>query len=288
MNAPGQPIIIVKRRGKGHGGGHHGGAWKVAYADFVTAMMSLFIVLWLASSSEQVKKAVGGYFNDPKGAVKDAGNGMKGSGSESIAVKKEDMGKLKEKLEQAINDAAALRKIKEHVVFTVTSEGLRVELLEGDDSTFFESGSPTPTTFGDDLIRKLAEEIGKLPNKVTVEGHTDSRPYSGRANYSNWELSADRANAARRLMQENGIRRDQVTQVRGFADQSLRNPANPKDGTNRRITLIIQYRADPVPEEPQSTPAKPATPAPAYPPVANQAPSGPASAPATPAKPPAR
>jgi chemotaxis protein MotB len=253
MNGP-QPIIIVKRRAKGHGG-HHGGAWKVAYADFVTAMMSLFIVLWLVSSSEQIKKAVGGYFTDPRGYAKDAGNGMKGSGSESISVKKDDLGKLKDKLEQAVRDSAALRKIKEHIVFTITNEGLRVELLEGDGSTFFESGSPLPTTFGEDLLQKLAEEIGKLPNKVTVEGHTDSRPYLGRANYSNWELSADRANASRRLMQEKGIRADQVTQVRGFADQSLRNKANPKDGTNRRITLIIQYQTDPEPEPPKADPA---------------------------------
>ena len=161
--------------------------------------MSLFIVLWLVSSSDKVKKAVGGYFNDPKGAIKDAGSGARGSGGESVTVKKDDMKKLKDKLEQAVRNSAALQKIKEHVVFTVTNEGLRVELLEGDDSTFFESGSPLPTEFGKDLLRKLAEEIGKLPNKVTVEGHTDSRPYLGRVDYSNWELSADRANAARRL-----------------------------------------------------------------------------------------
>jgi chemotaxis protein MotB len=264
----GQPIIIIKRRAKGHAG-HHGGAWKVAYADFVTAMMSLFIVLWLVSSSDKVKKAVGGYFNDPKGAIKDAGSGARGSGGESVTVKKDDMKKLKDKLEQAVRNSAALQKIKEHVVFTVTNEGLRVELLEGDDSTFFESGSPLPTEFGKDLLRKLAEEIGKLPNKVTVEGHTDSRPYLGRVDYSNWELSADRANAARRLMQHTGIREDQVTQVRGFADQSLRNAANPKDGTNRRITLIIQYQNDPEPAAKPAAPADtrtrapPATPAPA-------------------------
>jgi chemotaxis protein MotB len=249
-----QPIIIIRRRAKGHGG-HHGGAWKVAYADFVTAMMSLFIVLWLVSSSEQIKKAVGGYFTDPKGYAKDAGNGMRGSGSESISVKKDDLSKLKDKLEQAVRDSAALRKIKEHIVFTITNEGLRVEMLEGDDSTFFESGSPLPTKFGEDLLQKLADEIGKLPNKVTVEGHTDARPYLGRAGYSNWELSADRANASRRLMQEKGIRADQVTQVRGFADQSLRNKANPKDGTNRRITLIIQYQTDPEPEPKKADPA---------------------------------
>src|ERR1700742_2581407 len=120
-----QPVIIVKRK-KGNHGGHHGGAWKVAYADFVTAMLSLFIVLWLLSSSEQVQKAVGGYFSDPEGKAKDIGNGLKGSGSESLSLKKDDMNQLKDKLQQAIQSTAALQKIKEHVIFTVTGEGLRV------------------------------------------------------------------------------------------------------------------------------------------------------------------
>src|SRR6202142_2151308 len=117
-----QPIIIIKRKKAAHGG-HHGGAWKVAYADFVSAMMALFIVLWLLSSSEQVQKAVGGYFTDPKGRGKDVGNGLKGSGSESLAIHKDDMKKLKDKLEQAVKDSSALQKIREHVVFTVTGEG---------------------------------------------------------------------------------------------------------------------------------------------------------------------
>jgi chemotaxis protein MotB len=263
MSGP-QTIIIIKRRAKSYGV-HHGGAWKVAYADFVTAMMSLFIVLWLVSSSEPIKKAVGGYFTDPKGFAKDAGNGMKGSGGEGISVKKDDLNKLKEKLEQVVRDSPALRKVREHVVFTITNEGLRVELLEGDGSTFFESGSPLPTEFGKDLLRKLAEEIGKLPNRVAVEGHTDSRPYLGGADYSNWELSADRANAARRLMQQTGIRDDQVIQVRGSADQSLRNKVNPNDGTNRRITLIIQYQTDPEPEPKKAEPGGKQNPAPAAP-----------------------
>jgi chemotaxis protein MotB len=236
-----QPIIIV-RRSKKHRGGHHGGAWKVAYADFVTALLALFIVLWLLSSSEQIQKAVGGYFTDPKGQGKDLGNGLKGAGSESLSLGKDDMNKLKDKLEQAIRSSSAMQKIREHVIFTVTGEGLRVELLEGENATFFESGSPHPTDFGKDLLKKLAEEIGKLPNRVTMEGHTDSRPYAGLAGYSNWELSADRANAARSWMQENGMRRDQVTQVRGFADESLRDPAHPEDATNRRVTVIIQYQ----------------------------------------------
>src|ERR1700683_2556837 len=118
-----QPIIII-RRNKKHGGGHHGGAWKVAFADFVTAMMALFIVLWLLSSSAEIQKAVGGYFTDPKGKGKEVGNGLKGSGSESLSIRKDDMNKLKGKLEQAIRDSSSLQKIKEHVIFTVTSEGL--------------------------------------------------------------------------------------------------------------------------------------------------------------------
>ncbi len=247
MLAQGAKPIIIVRRNKKHGGGHHGGAWKVAYADFVTAMMALFIVLWLLSSSEQVQKAVGGYFSDPQGKAKDVGNGLKGAGSESLSVRKDDMNKIKDKLEQAIKSAAALQKIKEHVILTVTGEGLRVELVEGDKDTFFESGSPLPTDFGKDLLKLLAEEIGKLPNRVTMEGHTDSKPFAGRAGYSNWELSSDRANAARRWMQENGIREDQVTQVRGFADQSPRDPAHPANGSNRRVTLIIQYQTPPPP-----------------------------------------
>ncbi|MDP9055028.1 MAG: OmpA family protein [Acidobacteriota bacterium] len=235
-----QPIIIIRKR-KSHGGGPHGGAWKVAYADFVTAMLALFIVLWLLSSSEQVQKAVGGYFTDPKGRGKDVGNGLRGSGSESLAVHKDDMNKLKEKLEQAVKTSSSLEKIKEHVVLTVTGEGLRVELIEGEKSTFFESGNSIPTLFGKDLLSRLAEEIGKLPNRVAMEGHTDSRPFTPKADYSNWELSADRANSARRWMQDHGMRADQVSQVRGYADQSLWDASHPDSGTNRRVTLVIQY-----------------------------------------------
>jgi chemotaxis protein MotB len=235
-------VIIIKRKKAGHGG-HHGGAWKVAYADFVTAMMALFIVLWLLSSSEQVQKAVGGYFTDPKGKGKEMGNGLRGAGSESLPIHKDDMKKLKEKLEQAVKDTGSLEKIKDHIVITVPGEGLRVELIEGDNGMFFESGSPAPTEYGRDLLSTLAEEIGKLPNKITMEGHTDSKPFSGgRDGYSNWELSTDRANAARRWMQSHGMRDDQVSQVRGFADQNPRDPSTPDAVSNRRITLIIQYQ----------------------------------------------
>ncbi len=244
MNSKVQPIIIIRRRKNGHAA-HHGGAWKVAYADFVTAMMALFIVLWLLSSSEQVQKAVGGYFTDPKGTAKDVGNGLRGAGSESLTIKKDEMSKLKEKLALAIKDSPALQAIKEHVVFTMTNEGLRVEMLEGKDATFFESGSLVPNRShcpGKDLLGTLAEEIGKLPNSVAIEGHTDSKPYSGRADYSNWELSSDRASAARRWMVAKGLRDDQVKQLRGYADQTPRDKLEADDPSNRRITVIIQYR----------------------------------------------
>jgi chemotaxis protein MotB len=267
-----QPIIIIRKKG-GHGGGHHGGAWKVAYADFVTAMLALFIVLWLLRSSEQIQQAVGGYFTDPKGKGKEAGNGLKGSGSESLSIRKDDMNKLKAKLEQAIKDSTSLQKIKEHVIFTVTGEGLRVELLEGAASTFFESANSQPTDFGKELLKFLAGEIGKLPNRITMEGHTDSVPFPGGAEYTNWELSTDRANAARRWMLQNGMREDQVTQIRGYADQSPRDGNSPDGGSNRRVTVVIMYQAvkpmapPPVPEPaaavpkaaapPNNAPAKP-------------------------------
>ncbi len=244
MPAPIQPIIIIKRVKKGHAA-HHGGAWKVAYADFVTAMMALFMVLWLVSSSEQVKKAIGGYFNDPTGKGKEVGNGMRGAGGESLSLQKDDMGKLKEKLEQAIKTSQPFQQMKEHVVMTVTGEGLRIELLEDAKGMFFQSGISEPSPYGKELMALLAIEIGKLPNHVTIEGHTDSKPYAGRAGYSNWELSTDRANAARRWMQASGMRDDQVTQIRGFGDQNPRKPDDPEDDSNRRVSFIVQYQPAP-------------------------------------------
>jgi chemotaxis protein MotB len=233
-----RPIIILKKKG-GHGG-HHGGAWKVAYADFVTAMMSLFIVLWLLNSSKQIQEAVGGYFKDPTGTSKKVGSNMVGAG-ENFVVTRDNMPKLKEQLQQAMRQMADFEKLKSHIEMTVTTEGLRIELSESASGTFFDSGSAKLNADGDELLVTLAQELGQLPNKLSIEGHTDSQPYGPKANYGNWELSADRANAARRLMQANGIRADQVTQVRGFADQRLRKADAPFDPANRRISVIVQY-----------------------------------------------
>jgi chemotaxis protein MotB len=233
-----RPIIILKKKG-GHGG-HHGGAWKVAYADFVTAMMSLFIVLWLLSSSKPVQEAVGGYFRDPNGTANKKGSLNAGAG-ENFVLTKDDMPKLKDQLEQKIQQMQDFEKLKSHVEMTVTSEGLRIELTESAAGTFFNSGSPKLNGDGRELLINLAQELGKLPNKLSIEGHTDSKPYATSGTYSNWELSTDRANAARRLMQADGIRPDQVSQVRGFADQRLRKLEDPLDASNRRISIIVQY-----------------------------------------------
>jgi chemotaxis protein MotB len=233
-----QPIIIVKKIVHA---GHHGGAWKVAYADFVTAMMALFIVLWLLSSSAEVKKAVGGYFRDPTGRSAQNGSGQSGS-SENIGIGKDDMGKLKDKLEAAIRQAPEVGKLKDQVLMSVTGEGLRIELLESAASSFFEAGNAQPTSTGEEMLQLLAAQLGKLPNRLSVEGHTDANPYISATGYSNWELSSDRANAARKLIQQFGVRTDQVDDVRGFADQRLRKPQDPTSASNRRVSIVVKYR----------------------------------------------
>src|SRR6202142_1812361 len=137
-----RPIIILKKKG-GHGG-HHGGAWKVAYADFVTAMMALFIVLWLLNSSKQIQEAVGGYFKDPTGTSKKVGNGQTGSG-DNFTLTKENMGKLKEELQKAVRKVTDFEKLKNQIEMTVTAEGLRIELMESEKGTFFASGVAQPS-----------------------------------------------------------------------------------------------------------------------------------------------
>ncbi len=233
-----QPIIVIKKK-VGHGG-HHGGAWKVAYADFVTAMMALFIVLWLMGSSDKVKKAVAGYFNDPKGTANLLGTTMAGDGI-AVTTRPDDAMKfLKERLEGEIKQKKELEKLSKQIEITITAEGLRVELLEGKDGTFYQSGSARLSESGQELLALLAKELKALPNRLLIEGHTDATPYSNDLSYSNWELSADRANAARRLMQQDGVRADQVSQVRGYADQLLRVKANPYDPGNRRISILVK------------------------------------------------
>jgi chemotaxis protein MotB len=232
------PPIIVKK--KINHAGHHGGAWKVAYADFVTAMMALFIVLWMMNASKQIQEAVGGYFQDPHGTAKKVGSNKNGSDT-YVAMKQEDMKKLKEELLRSIHHLDPADKLKNQIEITVTAEGLRIELMESAKGTFFELGSSAPTDALKSLLKVLAVELGKLPNKISIEGHTDSKVYN-RQQYDNWDLSSDRANEARRLMQSEGMQPDQLSQVRGFADRVPRTGVSPDDPSNRRVSLIVQYQ----------------------------------------------
>ncbi|MGA7524193.1 MAG: flagellar motor protein MotB [Acidobacteriaceae bacterium] len=247
--AAGKPIIIIKKR-SGHGG-HHGGAWKVAYADFVTAMMSLFIVLWLMNTSQKVRQAVAGYFNDPRGKTTQTGTDQSGS-SDNLALTEKNIPDLKKKIEEAIRKMNDLKALENQIQITITPEGLRIELLETKDGTFFDTGSAQLNANGKELLEMLAGQLGQLPNRISIEGHTDAQPYASKDGYNNWDLSTDRANAARRVMQISGLRENQVLEVRGYADQKLRVPSNPLDPSNRRISVIVRYltaNAPPVPAE---------------------------------------
>ena len=287
MAAKAQPIIVIKKKG-GHGG-HHGGAWKVAYADFVTAMMALFIVLWLMAQNDPVKKAVAGYFNDPRGTANLLGTTMAGNGVEVVQNDEnaKRLAELKQKLEQEIKAKKELEKLSKQIEITITPEGLRIELIEDKNGTFYQSGSAQLSPNGQELLVLLAAELKTLPNQLLIEGHTDAAQYSTDANYSNWELSADRANSARRLLQQNGVRADQVTQVRGFADQMLRVKSYPFDPSNRRITILVKNEENAPPPQLAHTAVVDGGPAPiaAAQPAAPKAPSPPATPSANSAKP---
>src|SRR4051812_1189974 len=170
---PPRPIFIIKRKKAAHGG-HHGGAWKVAYADFVTAMMALFIVLWLMSADEKVKQEISAFFNNPTGNGTQTGTAAAGAGT-AVEMAKEDMSKLREKMEQALKTVPKFQDMKEHIEMTITVDGLRIELLETQAGMFFESGRPLPSATGAELLKRLAEELGKLPNHLLIEGHTDAK-----------------------------------------------------------------------------------------------------------------
>jgi len=168
--------------------------------------MALLIVLWLLNTSKPVREAIAGYFREPAGTEGKLGTSSEGPGAQ-VVVAKDDMSKLKNEPEKAISHMPDFDKLKDQIAIKVTAEGLRIELLESATGTFFDLGSPNPNQNGKELLDLLAGELGKLPNKISIEGPTDSKPYSGKRNYGNWELSVDRANSARRLMQQEGWER---------------------------------------------------------------------------------
>jgi chemotaxis protein MotB len=232
--APARVLVRPARRQK------HGGAWKVAYADFVTALMALFIVLWLMNSSETVKASVRGYFRDPKGYTRTLGAGPANSG-EGLTRDRRSLADLQRQIQQALRSVPQFEKWHANVLTSVTGEGLRIDLLETDQGMFFVTGNAAPTAAGRRLLETLGRELGRMPNPVAVEGHTDARPFRSAANgYTNWELATDRANAARRLLNASGVKAEQVKEVRGFADQKLFNGNDPFDPRNRRVSVVVR------------------------------------------------
>ncbi|MCX5810601.1 MAG: OmpA family protein [Proteobacteria bacterium] len=253
--------IVVKKK---HGGGHHGGAWKVAYADFVTAMMALFIVLWIVGQNSGTKQAIAAYFKDP--TILAGGSGIHAGQSQSppapvlfpkpgatdtsmvlqaiqtqAALINREMEKLKTesiKIEKIISSVPAFEKFKDKIKISVSKDGMKIELIENSQGLFFDVGSAKVKPETIRLLKLLAEEIRKLPNQVIIEGHTDARPYIT-PGYSNWELSTERANSARKLLGENGLRKDQIREVRGYADRFLKHPDKPLDFANRRVNIIV-------------------------------------------------
>jgi len=266
---------LPRLRGSAQESAHRrGGAWKVAYADFVTALMALFIVMWLMNTSKQVQQAVAAYFRDPK-RFHQAGPDVEGAGMKadnSLTIDQTNVAELKDKLEQAIH-ASDLGNLEKMVQISITPEGLRIELLETEQGLFFESGRPEPSPQGKRVLALLAKELGRLSNPLAIEGHTDARPYrfTGLNGYTNWELSVDRANAARRVIQDEGVRPEQVAQVRGFADKRLLDPAAPYDSRNRRVSVVVQYSGSEVPNV-DAKPRPAQTPSPQRPTAAAPAP----------------
>lgn len=246
---------------KGHGG-HHGGAWKVAYADFVTAMMALFLVLWLVSQADvELKQQIASYFRNP--GVFDATAG--GILSQAKKVSKEPTAQTSKDNEQALFSVAQtlqkqfgtrpeFSRYKDRVQIDVTDEGLRIQMIDEADKVSFQSGS---ADLGEDAKAVLAEIAGgicTLPNKINIGGHTDSRVFPSSNGYTNWELSADRANAARRTLEANCVKPEQIRRIVGFADTELLVPNDPFSPANRRISITV-LRLTEAPKTDETKPA---------------------------------
>ncbi|MFA6279389.1 MAG: flagellar motor protein MotB [Bdellovibrionales bacterium] len=319
-----QPIIIIRKKKKGgHGGGHHGGAWKVAYADFVTAMMSFFLLLWLlnVTTSDQ-RKGIADYFAPmsishseggsggvmggksitmPDGAEISASSppglddrsmatvGKGDEGEEDISGKSEKSAegkaagekaaaaqtpeeKLAQAQDQVTKDAVALAEsmkkeesrfkaaadmlkqallnnpamqdLAQYLMIDQTPEGLRIQIIDKDKFSLFPSGSSSPFEKGRDLLRLVGQVLSKLPNKISVTGHTDSNPYPFGSRRDNWDLSTDRANVSRTELMAGGVSREHIARVVGMADQEPFVP-DPKDSRNRRISIVLLRRAPP-------------------------------------------
>ena len=268
-----QPIII--KRVKRYGGGHHGGAWKIAFADFATAMMAFFLVLWLMSSAtpEQLL-AIAGYFKDPVGFsesgspyVIDLGGSPEMSPDQTLnpevqstpspdrvpvdadqqdaaaeQVEQDRLEMLLQELQTKINENPQLAKFKDQILFEITQDGLRIQITEAENRPMFDIGSAKLKPYFEDILLAMADTIKAVPNKVSISGHTDATPFVGNNGFGNWELSSGRANAARRALLAGGYPDQQVARVVGYASSALYDKEHPQNPINRRIDIVVMTK----------------------------------------------
>ena len=274
-----QPILV--KRVKKVAGGHHGGAWKIAFADFATAMMAFFLVMWLMSSATpEQKKAISGYFQDPIGftesaspyvidlggtptpapdrtlnpELKDAPDSQEAavdaqqdqaeidaSQAETLAeqVERERLEMLLQELQTKVEENPELQKFKDQILFEITQDGLRIQIMDAENRPMFDLGSARLQPYFEDILLILADTIKAVPNKISVSGHTDAKPFVGRGDFGNWELSSDRANAARRTLVAGGYPDEQVARVVGYASSALFDREDPFNPVNRRIDIVV-------------------------------------------------
>lgn len=275
-----QPIIV--KRVKKTAGGHHGGAWKIAFADFATAMMAFFLVMWLMSSATpEQKKAISGYFQDPIGftesasphvidlggtptpapdrtlnpELKDAPDAQEAaidaeaeeqqevsaSQAEELAeqVERERLEMLLQELQTKVDENPQLQKFKDQILFEITQDGLRIQIMDAENRPMFDLGSARLQPYFEDILLILAETIKAVPNKISVSGHTDAKPFAADGEFGNWELSANRANAARRALVAGGYPDERVARVVGYASSALFDRQDPLNPVNRRIDITV-------------------------------------------------
>ncbi|PZP79422.1 MAG: motility protein MotB [Ectopseudomonas oleovorans] len=267
-----QPIIV--KRVKKTAGGHHGGAWKIAFADFATAMMAFFLVMWLmTSATPEQKKAISGYFQDPIGFTESASpyaidlggtptpapertlnpdisetpesqpdeSGVSTDQIETLAEKMEQerLELLLQELQNKVEENPELQRFKDQILFEITQDGLRIQIMDAENRPMFALGSASLQPYFEDILLAMADTIRAVPNKISISGHTDAKPFVGRGDFGNWELSSNRANAARRTLVAGGYPDEQVAQVVGYASSALFDREDPFNPVNRRIDIVV-------------------------------------------------
>ncbi|MBK6659171.1 MAG: flagellar motor protein MotB [Proteobacteria bacterium] len=266
------PIIIKKIKKGGHG--HHGGAWKVAFADFVTAMMAFFMLMWLMSSTTvEQRAAISSYFNDPLATTGFSGNGagnpalnggdgiLSGRGENPFTSQSSNkdnttnngpaevedadkldrarMIKMMDELKAVVDAGKGLKDYADQVLFDITPEGLRIQIVDKENRAMFDQGSAHLKSYTADILHEIVKVISEAPNRVSISGHTDATPYAYDGDYGNWELSADRANAARRELLNGGLPEEKVGRVVGLGSSDLLDPSQPQAPINRRISIVV-------------------------------------------------